>query len=646
MIKTLLLVLFFSFFGLNVFAQDSLETHIPLKAVAKDSTLKPEIKLHQAFSLASIYPAKNPIFTDSLARWYQFQSFDELLFWSDGLQHFRTPRFIRSSFSLDAKNLDSYWYIDGLSVYSPLGQRVQTTNFPIRATQSLSKNNLNDFQLNTTRLIQKKAVTELQAEESGFGYLNVYGSLYTPISKKQHLEASLWNKSEGAEYVRSESNAKNMYTRYRYQLADSAQFEASLIYTSVQLNEPDGYYVEPISFFDFDRFRTQAHRRSARSSQRNSFYRVDLFQPKTKLLKHISAFMQLERRFFKAQKDSLTFNNIKTIFAADTVDVGFNQYGIQAVSEFSLLGMPLTYSTAFSYTKANQNSYLNVSNPPLNGMDWFEIQTKSDKEVFLPFGSSTLNQFLVFNSITGFSGKIAQETHIRFQNSELNLVLFGQQKTQPMYSKFLKSESLTGSDLPNVQSFGMSLNGKIGSKLTSYVDFTTSGNYESGEYGLRNGNFFVADQQITLSSELDFGFHFWKISAQNKSTVSHFLNDNGFWPNQTMLWNRTQIYHEDYWFKRASFVRTGFSAVFSPFSYATPSYNVLVNDWMQAEKTQEIPGFFRLDYEFNARIRALFIYFRWENITQGLLQNGYFETYSYPMYERRFRFGIKVQFIN
>lgn len=646
MIKTLLFIFFSISYGFNVFAQDSSATRIPLKLTESDSTAKPEINLHQAFSIHSIYPENNPFFTDSLSRWYQWQSFDELLFWTDGLHHFRTARYIRPSFSVNAQNLDSHWYIDGLSVYSPLGQRVQATHFPLRATQSLSKNNLSDFQLITKRFIQKKAVTELQAEESGFGYLNVYGSLYTPISKNQHLEASLWNKNEGAEYVRSETSAKNMYTRYRYQLADSAQFEASLMYTSLQLNEPDGYYIEPISTFAFDRFRTQAHRRFARSSQRNSFYRVDLFQPKIKLLKHITAFMQLERRFFKAQKDSATINNTKTVFAADTVDIGFNQYGIQAVSEFSLLGMPLTYSTSVSYTKANQNEYLSSLNPPLNGMDWFEIQTKSDKEILFSFGSTTLNQFFAFNSITGLSGKIAQTLHFPFHHSELNVVLFGQQKTQPMYSKYIKSQSLSGSDLPDVQVLGVSLNGKLGSKLSSYVDITASGTYESGEYGLKNGNFFVSNQQVSLSSELDFGFHFWKISAQNKSTVSHFLNDNGFWPNQTMLWNRTQIFHEDYWFKRASFVRTGFSAVFSPFAYSTPNYNVLVNDWMQVDKTHEIPGFFRLDYEFNARVRALFIYFRWENITQGLLQNGYFETYSYPMYERRFRFGIKVQFIN
>jgi hypothetical protein len=113
-----------------------------------------------------------------------------------------------------------------------------------------------------------------------------------------------------------------------------------------------------------------------------------------------------------------------------------------------------------------------------------------------------------------------------------------------------------------------------------------------------------------------------------------------------MVLNRSRLYYENYIFSKAAFVKTGFSLALSPLSYATPRYQIITGDWFQADENFQIHSYAKLDYELSARVRSIFFYIRWENLTQGFFQQGYMETYPYPMFPRRLRFGIKTFFIN
>jgi len=170
--------------------------------------------------------------------------------------------------------------------------------------------------------------------------------------------------------------------------------------------------------------------------------------------------------------------------------------------------------------------------------------------------------------------------------------------------------------------------------------------YKTGDYGLRDSTFFVSHPYWSSSLSSEVQTSFWKFKTSNNLSLTYFMGKNDFWPTQLMIWNRSHFYFEDYFFKKATFVKTGFSLAFSPLSYATPRYNIMLNDWIQPDENQTIPDFVKLDFELSARVRGLFFYLRWENLTQGILNYGYFETYPYPMFERRLRFGIKTIFVN
>ena len=644
-----LLILISSLIGVDLHAQDSTKTPAPidsLSTVLSDSVLsKSSLKLNKGVQFPANSTSDEQVYSDSLGRWYQWNSIDELLFWTDGLQHFRTSSFIRPSYSITREQSTPTFSVDGIRIFSPLNQTLLTSSVSLRNVISINKTTPTTYQVITKRIIQPHSVTELNAEESGFGYLNVYGSLYTPLTSNQHLDLSLWNKNESDLYERSKAQSKDMFVRYRYQIDNSKQLEASLNYTIIQMSEPDGYYSDAIYGFNFDRFETVPHRRLARSSFRNSLYRLDYFDEESTLFKQLSVFAQLGRRFFKAKKDSLSFNGTTTVFPADTIDVGYNKYGIQINSDVNLLGSEFNYSAQLSYSNTNQDAYSLPFHSKLSGLNWIETIIETSNNIDLSIAESNLNGVFTLNSIIGLSGKLNHNLIFNFGQSTISISSFGELKQQPIYTKYISSYKSVGKELASVQVYGGGISWKT-KTLNSSIEINTTGSLESGNYGYKNDEFYLTDKQVHISSTV-LGTYTWnKFSFSNQTTATHFLYESGFYPKQTLLWNRTRIYHEDYWFSKASFIRTGFSALFSPFAYSTPTYSAAFNDWFQANPQDQIQGFFRLDYELTARVRALFIYIRWENITQGLLQNGYFETYSYPMYDRRLRFGIKVQFIN
>jgi hypothetical protein len=112
------------------------------------------------------------------------------------------------------------------------------------------------------------------------------------------------------------------------------------------------------------------------------------------------------------------------------------------------------------------------------------------------------------------------------------------------------------------------------------------------------------------------------------------------------IWNRGSIHWKGYLFDNATFVKAGLYGIFSPNSYRTARYIPVADFWDISQIDPEIPGFMRFDAELTARIRTMFVLVRWENFTQGYLEQGYFETAKYPMPSQRLRFGIRVLFSN
>jgi hypothetical protein len=110
------------------------------------------------------------------------------------------------------------------------------------------------------------------------------------------------------------------------------------------------------------------------------------------------------------------------------------------------------------------------------------------------------------------------------------------------------------------------------------------------------------------------------------------------------FWNRSSVHWKGYMFSEATFARIGVYALLSPNAYRPARYLPVADYWDAALPEPVVPGFIRVDLDLSARVRYLMFLLRWENITQGTINNGYFESSRYPMPSRRLRFGLRVYF--
>jgi len=585
------------------------------------------------------------LFSDSLARWNLYNSASEFLYWNTGSQHFRTSSFLRSTYSLFPAQFEKEWRIDGLVHRNILGNRINSNLLSFKRLDQLWIDYLGDFSIYTKRYYVTRPITVLEAEEGDYGYLNVFGSFVAPITKQQSLELSLWNRSEDEEFLNSTTQAKNISLFYRYQLDDFHQLEFHAEYISAQFKEPDGYWVEPVSFFTYDRFNSRPQRSKARSSLRDARYHIDYIRENKTLFTHSTLFLNLQRRFVKAAKDEEIVNGELLSAAADTVDWNVRQLGFQTISTIKFWSTATSVTLTSSLLSSNQQFYAMNLSGGLKDLLWNEtelfIRSKTQKwGLFFQTG-----RMLNYNSINGYSGKSITNLFYPIEKQEFNFNYFSKFKQQPLYSRKWNSLSLKGKNLRTIYHFGSGFGWiKKGAQFTLNTEFHAS--YKTGDYGLRDSTFFVSHPYWSSSLSSEVQTSFWKFKTSNNLSLTYFMGKNDFWPTQLMIWNRSHFYFEDYFFKKATFVKTGFSLAFSPLSYATPRYNIMLNDWIQPDENQTIPDFVKLDFELSARVRGLFFYLRWENLTQGILNYGYFETYPYPMFERRLRFGIKTIFVN
>jgi hypothetical protein len=130
-------------------------------------------------------------------------------------------------------------------------------------------------------------------------------------------------------------------------------------------------------------------------------------------------------------------------------------------------------------------------------------------------------------------------------------------------------------------------------------------------------------------------------SSKSLHPVNRLLDESG-----EKVWVKSRFYWKNYMFHRATFVKAGFSGIYSPNPFRTAEFIAPLNRWQHGTNEFINPSYYRLDVDVSARIRWFMVVLKWENVLDELEQPGYFETISYPMPGRRFRFGVRILFTN
>lgn len=606
----------------------------------------PKINLSKPVFLQSKLGGSKLLANDSLLRWSLYNSLSEFLYWNSGNHHFRTESFIRSNFVLYPAQFDKEWRMDGLIYRNSIGLHQSINLLPFHRVGQLWLDYLGDYEIYSKRFYQIKPITLIEAEESDNGYLSVYGHFFVPITKQQHLELALWNRGEDGYFTNAETQAKNFSAHYRFQFSDSTQIEFQVDYISNQMTEPDGYLIEPLNMYSYDQLTTEPVRTESHSSLRDATYRVDYLRVRSTQFRRNTLFYKQQRRLVYADNGTGFLNGTLSDIPADSIYWDVSQIGLQSDLSISLFGITNSIVYSGSLFSGYQKSFTNFSESNLNDKIWSEFELfilSKTKKWDLDFKTG---RSAIFNSLMGFSGKTITTMSRSFGNQIVKGTYFSKYRQQPIYTKYLSSIEINGIDLKSTYHVGGALEWDFQITDSNHLGIELHSSYKSGEYGFRDTTYFVSLPFWSFSTSVLYQFNLKFLQFENNFTATHFKGNTDFWPNQFMLFNRSKLFYQNYMFSKKAYVRTGFSLAYSPFSSATPRYQLILGDWYQPDVNQQVMGYFKLDYEFTARVRSIFFYIRWENLTQGILNSGYMETYAYPMFARRLRFGIKTQFIN
>lgn len=145
-----------------------------------------------------------------------------------------------------------------------------------------------------------------------------------------------------------------------------------------------------------------------------------------------------------------------------------------------------------------------------------------------------------------------------------------------------------------------------------------------------------------LKVQVEKEIRYKKFGLANTIMYQNVVSGEGIF-NVPQFITRNSLFYEDHFFKRALFLQTGIN-----FKYFT-KYNMNAYDPVLAEfyvqNDEEIGGFPLMDIFFNAKVKQVRIFFKWEHFNSVFTsKNDYFSAPSYPFRDAVIRFGLVWNF--
>jgi hypothetical protein len=646
------------------------------------------------------YPGSEVVLTDSTVRWNQWIEYADRLSRSPGVISYRLGGFNRTDYYLmDGRGLEHQrLYIEGMSAVNPvLGNPVYAT-LPLERMSHITQSDLNVSQrsdLELQKYYLRKPLTRITYDQSTFELRSTDAHVSQMINRQAGVDIAYLGKNNGAEYNRFLTESRQASARIFYNYSSRYLIQTLLLYNGIQHQESDGYAIADMFSFNYSRFFADPLRLNAESSYRNTQLQISV-QRRAKLAGN-------GRRNFSVAGDiEISEGAIDDGAAADTVatsgNAEFTETAVAVNTTSSVNDQVSTYTDArfmvyhdrtrrFYYAQTDTSFYRVLSYHAtamrLFRQQFYTIQAELRSGYYYMDGNrspslsvdnwstleSELNMALhpgpVFYLPVHARYKLRSDSFTEWETglgvlvSPFSLLRFGiygsmHQKIPTMQQLHWRG-SIVGnsglvSELHQRASIKLGLgreSGPLQAEITAYVteqDRLTVVGVDSmfaqvGGVGQWGG---VARAWYhTRRWEVDFSTTLQQYTGGDGSAVTESIVGSGL-----RIWNRGSIHWKGYLFDNATFVKAGLYGIFSPNSYRTAKYIPVADFWDISQIELEIPGFIRFDAELSARVRTMFVLVRWENFTQGYLEDGYFETANYPMPSQRLRFGIRVIFSN
>ncbi len=601
---------------------------------------------------------------DSLKRWQLWTTMSDWKNMQPGQITYRLGEMGRTDAStVQGHTFDHQkYYYDDLLMNNPVTGGFNINRLPEHYIASYQ---VNDWGLDAENKFRSedfyvlKPMTRVFYEQASSNLRNLDAMVTQNIGRKWNILTAYWVKSTEGAYKSGKVSGSQINAAVTYHMSHHFMWKTSFLYNGLRMQEPDGYNIANMNTFNFDRLNTNANLISqsngiAHSSMHSSmirstiYFRSDTTRPASF---ELTGYANNYKRLFDGFESIVTRSGTGMAFPADTSFYKVGKLGVMARKSLHLGPTILDVSADINRNKVNP-----ASDRALTKTFWtmYDLRARNEWNFFgtihLNFSASQIYrsdhysqrdigarlQIPIFPKAYGYVSLSAGSRIPTIQSLYWKTLTFSGNRT-------LKNEQIQRGmagihvQLSKTMQFGGSLyDSRIADPVVLSVDSTFQ---NIGTYHSLGGEAWFKIRSKSWEFNLSSTYQDFK-STDNRLD-NQLLNNAG-----TRLWNRASLYWTGYALSAATYVKIGLFGIYSPFSYRSPHYYPTLDTWQYNNEDQKIPPFYRLDFDLSARIRWFMVYFRYENVLDGLNQLGYFETANYPMPARRLLFGMEVIFRN
>lgn len=483
-------------------------------------------------------------------------------------------------------------------------------------------------------------ITQLNFDESKFDYRNLEFVFARNLSQKTNLELSYWDRRDAGAFSRGDVQGSQVFGKLIHHFNNQWLLQGHYLRNQYDRQESFGYNLPAdLSTFTFSRFTTIPNVTNGNSELLTYTWSFSLHQRGKE---------DNDEKFVLGIHRKKNENELR--YPADTTFYNTKNFGLRARKWLHIGKLDVELGGNVNTYDAQDTSSVSISS-------WTEWEANSSAQ-FQVIDRVKLGAFIDYFGRDNLTGaKVGVQANL-----------------QPIKKIRIDVDASTGDRLPSIQqlywrsrvySGNTSL---ITEAITSVGGGITFSNGKGLEMGIKGRYRMIVDGVLlgldstftnvpsyeTLSATAFGSYNVSSWEASLSGTTTQFSSKDA---NTNALANRVNslqptvlikgsAYAKGTIYNGATFVKAGFVGTFSPNIVETYSYVPDLGNWRLISDNLRNPSYFRLDFDFSARLRSIFIVLRWENILDGLAQRGYFETVGYPAQPRRFITGIRVLFRN
>ena len=594
----------------------------------------------------STLPTTDLVSTDSLSRWQ---------LWLNWLQHkerdrdaitYRLNRIGRSDAMIhqthEPKHQQLYW--EEISLNDPVSNTINWNFIPQFKIRTITEQQVGIEHTTRFRLRQyylNKPLTKLNYTEGKSNFRSLNFMLTQNLGRKTNYELSYWDRRDGGPLPRNDLNGLQLFARVFHTLDEKRSLKLSFLMNNLDLDESFGYQIPDLERFDFQftnvfpNVSNASSNTNARNIQINYYKRPDT----TKSHNFQAAlFFNNRDRELDFSPDSINYQ-ISSIGGSVQKWItwkGFDANGSIRAERFNNSDSRETSSItadSWSMAKASGTVRFGKSNK-INLESTGDFTVRSDGEQAYNFSAKAVIPLGKKLSLTA-DGSIGQfmptiqekywQSNLFSGDTDLESESIRRAGATVEYQANEQLRTGVRAEIKQIQE-GIHLGAdSVFNNMPDYTaqSVTAYGNYDTESVELRGSA----------------TFHRYDATTQSEFT-------NRLLRGQDRLFLKGAAYWKGYAFNRATFVKIGLFGIFSPTNYMAAQYQPVLDRWQNANNTQLIPSFYRVDLDVSARVRWIVVTLRFENLLDDVGQAGYFNTAQFPLPNRRFLFGLKVRFRN